>query len=157
VPLAKTRWVVRLAEPHVITALSRKRAELSGDIERMQRELTAAIASLEKLDATLLLFDPTYEIASIRPKAFRPPDDWSKRGEMIRLILGILRKATEPLTSNDIATQLIAERALDQSDVKLHRLMTKRVTVALRGQRDKGVAVSQPGPGMSVLWLLASQ
>jgi hypothetical protein len=144
-----------LAEPHVITALSKKRAELSGDIERMQRELTAAIASLEKLDATLLLFDPTYEIASIRPKAFRPPDDWSKRGEMTRLILGILRKAAEPLTSNDIATQLIAERALDQSDVKLHRLMTKRVAVALRGQRDKGIAVSQPGPGMSVLWALA--
>lgn len=144
-----------MAEPHVISALSKKRAELSGDIERMQRELTAAISALEKLDATLLLFDPTYEIASIKPKAFRPPDDWSKRGEMTRLILGILRKATEPLTSSDIAAQLIAERALDQSDVKLQRLMTKRVGVALRGQRDKGVAVSKPGPGMSVLWSLS--
>lgn len=143
-----------MAEPHVITALSRKRAELSGDIERMQRELTAAISALEKLDATLLLFDPTYEIASIKPKAFRPPDDWSKRGEMTRLILGILRKATEPLTCNDIAMQLIAERALDQSDRTLHRLMTKRVGIALRGQRDKGVAVSSEGPGMSVLWSL---
>jgi hypothetical protein len=142
-----------LAEPHVITALSRKRAELSGDIERMQRELTAAIASLEKLDATLLLFDPTYEIASIRPKAFRPPDDWSKRGEMTRIILGILRKATEPLTSSDIAAQLIAERALEPTD-KLQRLMTKRVGVALRGLRDRGIAASSPGPGMSVLWFL---
>ncbi|WBT39070.1 hypothetical protein [Hyphomicrobium sp. DMF-1] len=142
-----------MAEPHVITALSRKRAELSGDIERMQRELTAAIASLEKLDATLLLFDPTYEIASIRPKAFRPPDDWSKRGEMTRIILGILRKATEPLTSSDIAAQLIAERALEPTD-KLQRLMTKRVGVALRGLRDRGIAASSPGPGMSVLWFL---
>lgn len=144
-----------MAEPHVITALSRKRAELSGDIQRLQRELSDKIAALEKLDATLLLFDPSYEIASIKPKAFRPPADWSKRGEMTRLILGILRKATEPLTSNDIATQLIAERALDLSDAKLHRIMTKRVGVALRGQRDRGTAVSQPGPGMSVLWSLA--
>lgn len=144
-----------MAEPHVISALSKKRAELSGDIERMQRELTDAIAALEKLDATLLLFDPSYEIASIKPKAFRPPADWSKRGEMTRIILGIMRKASEPLTSSDIAAQLIAERALDQSDRTLHRLMTKRVGVALRGQRDKGVAVSSEGPGMSVLWKLA--
>jgi hypothetical protein len=142
-----------MAEPHVITALSRKRAELSGDIERMQRELTAAIASLEKLDATLLLFDPDYEIASIKPRAFRPPDDWSKRGEMTRIILGILRKAAEPLTSSDIAAQLIVERALEPTE-KLQRLMTKRVGVALRGLRDRGIAVSTPGPGMSVLWAL---
>jgi hypothetical protein len=143
-----------MAESHVITALSKKRAELSGDIERMHLELSDKIKALEKLDATLLLFDPEYEIASIKPKAFRPPEDWSKRGEMTRIILGIMRKATEPLTSADIAAQLIAERALEPTE-KLQRLMTKRVGVALRGLRDRGVAVSAPGPGMSVLWLLS--
>lgn len=142
-----------MAEPHVITALSRKRAEMSGDIERLHRELSDKIAALEKLDATLLLFDPEYEIASIRPKAFRPPEDWSKRGEMTRLILGIMRKAAEPLTSSDVAVQLIAERALEPTE-KLQRLMTKRVGVALRGLRDRGIAVSEPGPGMSVVWQL---
>lgn len=142
-----------MAEPHVITALSKKRAELSGDIERMHRELADKIAALEKLDATLLLFDPSYEIASIKPKAFRPPEDWSKRGEMTRLILGILRKATEPLTSADIAAQMILERALEPTE-KLQRLMTKRVGVALRGLRDRDIAASEQGPGMSVLWQL---
>lgn len=145
-----------MAEPHVITALSKKRAELSGDIERMQRELSDKIAALEKLDATLLLFDPSYEIASIKPKAFRPPEDWSKRGEMTRLILGILRKATEPLTSADIAAQLIAERALEPTE-KLQRLMTKRVGVALRGLRDRDIAASEAGPGQSVLWQIGNR
>jgi hypothetical protein len=64
-----------MAEPHVVTALSKKRAELSGDIERVQRELQDMIRDLEHLDRTLLLFDPAYEIASIKPKAFRPPPD----------------------------------------------------------------------------------
>ena len=84
------------------------------------------------------MFDPAYEVASIKPKAFRSPADWSKRGKMTRPILGILRKATEPLTSRDIALQLTAERALDTADYKLLRLMTKRVGDALRGLRDKG-------------------
>jgi hypothetical protein len=102
-----------MAEPHVVSALTKKRAQLSGDIERTQHDLRDMIRDLDRLDRTLLLFDPSYEIASIKPNAFRPPPDWSKRGEMTRLLLGILRKATEPLTSRDIALQLMAERALD--------------------------------------------
>lgn len=119
-----------MADPHVVTALVKKRAELSGDIETTQAKLRQMILDLESLDKTLLMFDPDYRIETIRPKIFRPPEDWSKRGEMTRIILGILRQATEPMTSSDIAVGLIAERALDQTDAKLQRLMTKRVGVA---------------------------
>ncbi len=144
-----------MAEPHVITALAKKRSELAGDIESTQVKLRQMILDLESLDKTLLMFDPEYEIQSIKPKAFRPPEDWSKRGEMTRLCLSILRKAEEPLTSRDVASQLIAERGLDREDSKLLRLMTKRVGVALRGQRDKGVITSGQGPGMYQVWQLA--
>jgi len=51
-----------------------------------------------------------------------------------RIVLSILRQATEPLTSRDIALELLVERALDKNDQRLLRLMTKRVGVALRGQ-----------------------
>ncbi len=141
-----------MAEPHVITALTKKRSELSGDIESTQVQLRQMILDLEKLDATLLMFDPEYDIPSIKPKAFRPPDDWSRRGEMTRLCSGILRQATEPLTSRDVAVQLIAERALDKDDPRLVRLMTKRCGVALRLQRDKGTVTSEYGPGQYKLW-----
>ena len=142
-----------MADPHVVTALVKKRSELSGDIQTAQAKLRQMVLDLERLDATLLMFDPDYRIEAIKPKAFRPPEDWSKRGEMTRLILGILRQASEPLTARDVALQLIAERALEPSD-KMVRLMTKRCGVALRGQRDRGVASSTQGPGMSVLWAL---
>lgn len=59
------------------------------------------------------------------------------------------------MTSSDIAVGLIAERALDQTDAMLHRLMTKRVGGALRGLRDRDVARSEPEPEMSVLWCLS--
>jgi hypothetical protein len=144
-----------MADPHVITALVKKRAELAGDIENTQARLKEMILALEHLDRTLLMFDPSYRIESIKPKAFRPPDDWSRRGEMTRIILGILRQAAEPMTARDIAVQLIAERALDQNDDKLARLMTKRVGVALRGCRDRGLTKSALGPGQCVLWELA--
>jgi len=139
-------------ETHVISALVRKRAELAGDIENAQVSIQRMVQELDSLDATIHLFDPDYRVEAIKPKAFRPPDDWSKRGEMTRIVLGILRQAAEPLTTRDIAAQLIAERALNIGDTKLLRLMTKRVGVALRGQRDKGVIRSQQGPGQYMLW-----
>ncbi len=141
-----------MADPHVITALVKKRAHLAGDIENAHEALRKMVLDLENLDATLRLFDPDYHVEAIRPKAFRPPKDWSNRGQMSRIILSVLRQAAEPLTTRDIAVQLLIERALDSEDTRLLRLMTKRVGVALRGQRDNGIVHSEQGPGQYMLW-----
>ncbi len=107
---------------YVVTGLVKRRAELTGEIERTHEDLRGMLADLEALDATLLMFAPDFQIEAIQPKAFRPPKDWSRRGEMTRIILSILRQAAEPLTTRDIALQLLVERALDKSDLKLLRL-----------------------------------
>ena len=60
-------------------------------------------------------------------------------------------------TTRDIALQLLVERALDSSDRRLLRLMTKRVGVALRGQRDKAVVRSDQGPGQYMIWGLRAR
>ncbi|MDP6573125.1 MAG: hypothetical protein QGI63_05855 [Rhodospirillales bacterium] len=140
---------------YVITGLVKRRAHVAGEIERTHETLRKLLANLESLDATILQFDPDYQVEAIRPKAFRPPKDWSNRGQMTRICLSILRQAAEPLTTRDIALQLLVERALDKSDQRLLRLMTKRVGVALRLQRDKDVVRSEQGPGQYQLWEIA--
>lgn len=143
-----------MAEPHVISALVRKRAEMACEIEETHKRLSGLISDLEKLDATILMFDANYRIEGIRPKAFRPPSDWSNKGEMTRTVRKILRLATEPLTTRDIALQLMSERAVDTGDQKLLRLMAKRVGCAVRRMRETGEADSTQGPGQYVLWSL---
>ncbi len=140
---------------YVLVGLVKRRAELTGDIERIHAQLRKAVDDLENLDATIRQFSPDFHVEAIRPKAFRPPADWANRGQMSRVILSILRQATEPMTTRDIALELLVTRALDQSDVRLLRLMTKRVGVALRGQRDGGTVRTLPGPGQMVLWEVA--
>lgn len=137
---------------YVLTGLVKRRAELSGEIEHLHEHLRQLVIDLEHLDATILQFDPNYETESIRAKAFRPPSDWAKRGEMTRICLNILRLAAEPMTSRDIAYQLLIERALDERDDKLLRIMTKRVGVALRNQREGNVVRCLEGPGQYLLW-----
>ena len=46
---------------------------------------------------------------------------------MTRVILDILPRSLELLTSRDIALQLLEERDLNAADEKLMRLMVKRV------------------------------
>ena len=73
-------------------------------------------------------------------------------------MLSILRycgKAAEPLTSRDIALELLVTRALDKDDQKLLALMTKRVGVTLRLQRVNGVVRSSAGPGQYMVWEIA--
>jgi hypothetical protein len=95
----------------VLSGLVKRRAELAGDIEKAHESLRLMVQDLENLDATILQFDPCFKVETIRPKAFRPPKDWSNRGQMTRIVLSILRQAAEPLTSRDIALELLVERA----------------------------------------------
>jgi hypothetical protein len=46
---------------------------------------------------------------------------------MTKTVLSILRQAAEPMTSRDIAPEMLVTRALDKDDQKLLALMTKRV------------------------------
>lgn len=145
----------RLVNAFVVSGLVKRRAQLAGDIEKAHEALRRMVLDLENLDATILQFEPDFRLEAIKPKAFRPPKDWSNRGEMTRICLSILRLAAEPLTSRDVALQLLTERALNREDQRLLRLMTKRVGVALRLQRDKGIVRSDQGPGQYMLWELA--
>lgn len=113
------------------------------------------MTDLENLDATILQFDPKHSVEAIKPKAFRPPSDWANRGEMSRFVLSLLRQAAEPMTTRDLALEMLVSRALDKGDQRLLRLMTKRVGVALRGQRDNGLVRCTQGPGQYMLWEVA--
>jgi hypothetical protein len=74
---------------------------------------------------------------------------------MTKAVLSILRQAAEPLTSRDIALELLVTRALDKDDQKLLALMTKRVGVTLRQQRVNGIVRSSSGPGQYMIWEIA--
>jgi hypothetical protein len=149
--LAKERGVT----DYVLTGLVKRRAELAGEIEATHERLRKMIEDLEKLDSVILQFDPTHQVEAIRPKAFRPPPDWARRGEMTKAVLSILRQAAEPMTSRDIALEMLVTRALDKDDQKLLALMTKRVGVALRMQRLNGIVRSEHGTGQYMVWEVA--
>lgn len=136
----------------MVTGLVKRRAEIAGELRSAHDRVSKLVQDLAAIDAALAVVAPDMEVEAIRPKLFRPPDDWASRGQMGRLVLSILRQARDPLTTREIAAQMILERGLDAGDRKLLPLMVRRVGAALRHQRERGLVVSSEGPGNYQLW-----
>ena len=132
--------------PNVLHALTRKRAEIAGEIEHTQHHLRKLITDLDNVERTIRIFDPTVDIGAIQNRPF-PPRHGAFKGEVTRIVLSSLRKASGPLTSRDIAVILMRERGLNADDRELSVIMVKRVCACLNTHRKKGLirAVAMEG------------
>lgn len=139
---------------YALEALKRKRAEITGEIARRHASLAKLSDDLEHLDATLRLFAPDFVVESILPKVFTPPKSWSKRGEMSRAVLSILRVAKGPVTAREIAAQIVTQRGLG-SDHGILNVMTRRVAGVLRDKRERGAVRSIEETGLWLQWEIA--
>lgn len=140
----------------VLGALSTKRSEISGKIEHNQMELRLLIAELDHVDATIRLFDPNADLASVGATPY-PPRHNAFKGEMTRFVLAALKEASQPITSLEIAKRVMSGRALDPDDHGMTILMRRRVSACLWKLRDKGLARSIPMEGEYKGWELASK
>ena len=97
-----------MAEPHVVTALVTKRAELSGELAKLDEHRAAIKAHIANLDAVLRLFCYAGDPSKIKPRRKR---NWIfRRGELQRMVHDIERQATKPLHRDDIAAEVLARK-----------------------------------------------
>ncbi|QIG79592.1 hypothetical protein [Stakelama tenebrarum] len=136
---------------YALEALKAKRAEITGAIARCHADIQRLSEELEHLDATLRLFAPDFVAESVLPKVFTPPKSWSKRGEMSRAVLSILRIAKGPLSTREIASMVVQQRGLEVTS-EITNIMTRRVGHVLRDKRDKGVVRSIEETGLWLQW-----
>ena len=138
----------------VLSGLIRKRADLSGEANALAARLAAIGANVSHLDAVIGLFDPSFDLATIRPKRPRGPNS-NKPGDMSRFVLDALRDAAEPIGTPALTMMLMEARGMDVNDRAAYRNIGKRLCMALRHQEGRGTVRSQPGPGRVALWTIA--
>ena len=66
-PGLEPSYHIRIADPHVISALRSKRAELSGELIATEKRILQLRADIDSLDGAIRVFDPTAEPHEIRP------------------------------------------------------------------------------------------
>lgn len=121
-----------MERPNTVSGLRELHREIAGELEATRQRLNRLAADLEAVEHTMLLLDPDATIPRAKPI---PSKDAAMKGEMRRHVLNALRGATGPLTSLDIARQVVEARKLDPAMMTPIR---KRVGAALWKLKAKG-------------------
>jgi uncharacterized protein YigA (DUF484 family) len=125
-----------MADPHIITALRNKRAELSGDLAQTEARIQRLRTEIGAVDVTLRLFDPGQKPATIKPRVKRAKSSRFKAGEFSRSLLGLIREADRPLTVRDLAEAVAAAHGLDTSSPKAMRTLIANTRSAMSKPRE---------------------
>ena len=144
-----------MSEPHVLTGLMTKRAELAGLLEHHQAKVRQLMIDLDAIDQALRLFKPDIELDEIKPKPV-PPRHAAYKGEVARIVLGTLRDANRACSTQELAMHVMAERGMNTADKRLVKTVTKRVGACLRHHRTRGLIRSAKGLGDRITWTVAS-
>lgn len=147
-----------MSQSHVVSALTDKRAELLGLIEHHQSSIRRLSINIDQLDATLLLFDADFDFKKAKSKGVRVVNPWFKQGEAPRLLLEILGKANQDLSTVQLTDILMRARDIDATALKERYRLNKLILGALQRMRERGqvkITAKIKGPGGGVMvWAL---
>jgi hypothetical protein len=131
-----------------------KRSEVAGLIADLERKTAQQRADLVHVDAVLRLYAPELEPDCIPSRAVRRRNGWFQPGELVRMVLDILRVAPAPLPTREIAAAVMVRHGLDPADMHTARLVGKLVNNALA--RQAGELVEKITLHRSVTWRVRS-
>lgn len=146
-----------MAESHVISALVTKRAELAGLRDHYQKEVKRLSDEIQAIEASIKIFEPDYNLRAIKPKAYRPTNQYFKPREANMLVLDVLREAGEPLDTGEVTRRIAAKKGYDLEEIDYTKFQSYLGTVMAR-QKKKGIIqeVGRVGGKGVILWALNS-
>ncbi len=121
---------------HTVNGLLQKRADLFNEAERIRDRLAEIKNDIGAVDRTLGVLGYAGDLDAAMPRQKR--EVIFGRGELSKAVMGELRTATGPLSSRDIAREIVALRGEDARDRKYLADLTKRVSKALGQMREDG-------------------
>lgn len=135
---------------HTVNGLLQKRTDLYSEAERIRDRLAEIKNDIGAIDRTLSILGYDGDLDAAMPRQKR--EVIFGRGELSKAIYGELRHAEGPLSSRDIAREIVALRGEDARDRKYLADLTKRVSKALRVMREDGHVRSRQDAKGNLIW-----
>jgi hypothetical protein len=145
-----------MADPHVISALRAKRAELAGLIDALEKQIAQLRADLVHVDGVLRLYQPEHDPEEIKPIRQHRRSRYFARGELARLCLEAFRDATGPLSQAEITDTIIAAKGFDAGDRVLRTALLDLVKATLAPMTRHGI-LKKIGKSRGARWNLAAR
>jgi len=140
-----------MAETHVLSALTKKRSEVSGEIKYYEKLLKKSKLNLQSIDQTIHLFDESYDLRTIKAKRVHK-ERYFRTGEAKVLILDMLRTATEPMSTNNIAKKIAFNRGFDNEEGFDVNHFQKIIFASLERCENNGLIERVGKEGLAIVW-----
>lgn len=135
---------------HTINGMLTRRAELLGEAETLRDRIAAIKNDLDAVDRTLVnVLGYEGDLDAMMPRQKRHVV--FGRGELTRQVLSILRRNARPMTSRQIAQEIVSDSGMDARDRKYVSDLTKRVGKACR-QYPEGTILKAMDDKGNVVW-----
>lgn len=116
--------------------LEQLHAELGGKILDNKAEAKRLAEAMVHVEAVLKMLQPDYDVRPIAVRR-RKPNQWFRRGTVFRSALEVLRNATGPLTTREIAETMLARKGVTDAPQKSVRDLGARKTIKESGFVDR--------------------
>ncbi len=145
-----------MADPHVTSALSRKRRELAGEINEIEKQAAQKRADLAHVNAVLRLYDPKAAEEQVRPKQLAFRQRFFGNGELSRHCLNQLRETEGvAISADEIAIAAMKAKDMPLGDDPLRQKLVSTTLAALKRLSKKGI-IEKIGDGVGARWRLPS-
>lgn len=139
-----------LSKNHTVSGLLQKRSELFNEAERIRDRLAEIRNDVTALDRVLETFGFKGDLDAMMPRQKR--NVIFGTGELSRALLREILASETPMTSRELAQNIISLRGDDARDRKLLSEITRRVSKALRKHREDGRIRSMKDEHGNLLW-----
>jgi len=136
---------------HVVSQLITKKEELTGELNYHKGKMKQLEDVISSLDTSIKVFDPRFDIKSIKSKRYSPNKQYFQRGESHTLVLDVLRKAKAAITTNEITIEVMKKKRLDYEDKNLITSISKSLQATLNTQ-VKNKLIQKTNNGLSNCW-----
>lgn len=136
---------------YALAALKDKRAGFAGEIIDYKKKIKWREDQIRHIDATIEVFEPGFDVNSIPNRRPRKRVKLFKQGELGRMIIDALRRAGEPITTQEVVTAVMKEMGHDEN---ARSALSTRVRGNLAYQEKKNRTVEKIGEGRDARWQL---
>lgn len=134
-----------MADPHVITALIKKFADLQGQIKAHEQEGERIKLDLTTIEAAIRVFRADADLSLVAPKMPRNRNPWFRKGHCARAAIEVLKNAQAPMSAREIALHLLKERGVTDATARSIKFLTSTIYGVLARRKDGPVTLHRDG------------
>lgn len=124
---------------HVVSQLITKKQELLGELKYHREKAKQTEEILKGIDLSIKVFDPQFDLESVKAKNLYQKKHYFRHGESHRLILDFFRRNPDPKTTTEITTELMKIKDLDYENQTLLENVQKSVLHTLKKQAKQNL------------------